>query len=106
MSKVKRMPIKEFRESGLLFHINHTVLHPLGLALEVTVADDGSETLSGVWDCRDDPEGIRFGPELLEAGVKKYHTYMQEQGLSYMETRDKLLGYVVQPLEDEEDENT
>lgn len=32
--------------------------HPLGLALEVTVDDDGTEKPGGIWDYRDAPDGI------------------------------------------------
>ena len=44
MSKIKK--IKESAEflvdSGLLFEINRKILHPLGLAIEVVVEDDGT----------------------------------------------------------------
>lgn len=93
MTEVKRIDIKEFRELGFLQEANRQFFHPLGLALEVVVADcekcgghgrraprsaaekgktppcaacGGSgkvERLGGVWDYRDDPEGIAFaGP--------------------------------------------
>ena len=58
---VKRIDIAEFRELGLVHEVNRQFLHPLGLALEVIVDDDGSERLGGIWDCRDDPEGILYG---------------------------------------------
>ena len=58
--KIKRIDIKEFREKGFLQELNRQFLHPLGLALEVNKDDDGNETLGGVWDYRDDPEGIIF----------------------------------------------
>jgi len=57
---VKRMDIKEFREVGYLQEANRLFFHPLGLALEVIVEDDGTEKIGGVWDYRDDPEGIVF----------------------------------------------
>lgn len=57
--KPKHMSIKEFRELGLLQEINRLFLHPMGLAL-ATINDSGKERLSGVWDYRDDPEGLRF----------------------------------------------
>ena len=40
---IKRIDIKEFRESGLLAELNRTFLHPLGLALEIIVEDDGTD---------------------------------------------------------------
>lgn len=59
---VRRIEIKEFREFGYLHEVNRRFLHPLGLALEVIIDDmTGQESLGGVWDFRDDPEGICFG---------------------------------------------
>lgn len=61
MSKINRIPIAEFRALGFLQEANRLFFHPLGLALEVSVSEDGTESLGGVWDYRDDPEGIVFG---------------------------------------------
>lgn len=66
---VERMDIREFREAGFLQEVNRLFLHPHGLALEVVVEDDGSERLGGVWDYRDDPEGIVFGEAVDEDKV-------------------------------------
>lgn len=63
MTDIKRMEIKEFREMGLLPELNREFLHPLGLALEIVIDDDGNEKLGGIWDCRDDPEGILYSVE-------------------------------------------
>ena len=35
-------------------------MHPLGLALEIIIKDDGKEQLGGIWDYRDDEEGIYY----------------------------------------------
>lgn len=37
-------PFKDLRDSGLLWLINRSVLHPRGFALALTVADDGEAT--------------------------------------------------------------
>lgn len=60
---VKRINIKEFVEEGFLQEANRQFFHPLGLALEVIVEDDPSKEwrLGGVWDYRDDTEGILYG---------------------------------------------
>lgn len=68
--KPRHIDIKEFREAGYLQEVNREFLHPLGLAIEVRIDDDGTETLSGVWDYRDDPEGILFA----DAPVEELHT--------------------------------
>jgi len=63
--EIKRIDIKEFREKGFLQEVNRLFFHPLGMALEVIVEEDGTESLGGVWDYRDDPEGMFFAEELL-----------------------------------------
>lgn len=60
MSNIKYMDIKEFRESGFLQEANRLFFHPHGLALEIVVEEDGTEHLGGIWDYRDDPEGIWY----------------------------------------------
>ena len=57
---IKRIDISEFREFGFLQEVNRQFFHPLGLALETVIEDDGTERLGGVWDYRDDPEGMSF----------------------------------------------
>jgi hypothetical protein len=60
----KYISIREFVDLGFLQEVNRLVLHPAGLALEVTVADDA--TSMRVWDYRDDPEGVVFGPGVID----------------------------------------
>lgn len=57
---IERIDVAEFRERGYLHELNRRFLHPLGLALEVLRDADGNEQLGGIWDYRDDPEGINF----------------------------------------------
>lgn len=60
------MNLSEFRDLGLLQEVNRLFFHPLGLALSVTVAEDGSVCgLAGILDGRDDPEGIYYDPTML-----------------------------------------
>jgi len=64
---IKRIDIKEFRELGYLQEINRLFLHPLGMALEVIVNDeDDSEILGGIWDYREDEEGMFFGKDIVK----------------------------------------
>lgn len=67
MAEPKKMSVKEFRELGYLQELNRRFLHPLGLALEVDLKPDGSESFGEVWDYRDDPEGMIFGPNMIDA---------------------------------------
>lgn len=63
---IKRIDIKEFRAKGFLQEVNRTFFHPLGLALEVIINDEtGEETLGGVWDYRDDQEGMFFETSII-----------------------------------------
>ena len=57
---MKKIDIKEFCDEGYLQEVNRLFLHPLGMALSVIEDDDGNCTLGGIWDCRDDPEGMIF----------------------------------------------
>ena len=59
-------------EHGLLFEINRTVLHPLGLALSVEVGDGGTVTGFGqLFDYRADPEGMLFSDRQIESGMER-----------------------------------
>jgi hypothetical protein len=97
-SPINRMSAKEFMESGYLQEANRNFFHPLGLALEIYICDETGEiSLGGIWDYRDDPEGLIFKgciprvreADRIEAELKVKKAY-----------RDKTLGFYVQPLED------
>jgi len=98
MSDINYMDIKEFREKGLLAELNRTFLHPLGLALEVTIEDDGEEKLGGIWDFRDDPEGILYADKILPSVMEKcvnVQKFIEEKH----KQRFEVLGYVFQDIE-------
>lgn len=92
--KIKRMDIKEFREMGLLAELNRTFLHPLGLALEIVIDDEtGKEKLGGIWDYRDDPEGMLYGKEYFPTEkIKKAQEFIKQKH----EQRMKTLGFIYQ----------
>jgi len=100
-NKIKNMDIKEFLEFGFLQEANRLFFHPLGLALEVAINDDGSYELGRILDYRDEPEGIAFGnvtAEKFQERIDKKNRVEQlafEKGIS----RKQLLGYVIQNLE-------
>lgn len=91
----KKMSVKEFRELGYLQELNRRFLHPLGLALEVVVEKDGSERFGEVWDSRDDPEGMIYGPGMIDH-VKARRVYEQED--TRKRTRRETLGFTIQEL--------
>lgn len=101
MADVKHIDIKEFREQGYLSELNRRFLHPLGLALSVKVDDDGSETLDGVWDYREDSEGMLFGGDYAEVVAEnaiKIDKLWEERSAA----RTESLGYMVQPPDEVE----
>ena len=94
--EIKRIDIREFSSLGFLQEANRQFFHPLGLALEVNIGEDGIETL-GVWDYRDDPEGILFGGKALPSkekaeNVKRIYDEKAKE-------RIERYGYIVQPTE-------
>lgn len=106
MSDVNRMDdyAKFLLDSGLLFEINRQVLHPLGLALEMTICDEtgavcdetGAVRISGLWDYRMEPEGIYFSDEAFESGLVKWNKFENEFGMQKRQERRRVLGYIVQ----------
>lgn len=90
----KYIDIKEFWSTGYLQELNRQFLHPLGLALEVLEHDDGSYTLGGVWDYREDPEGIVYGPDMIDVEkVARIAEIWNKKALQ----RKEAVGFVVQP---------
>jgi len=72
---IKKMKATEFRDFGFLQEANRQFFHPLGLALEILVktndkddkiADTGEILIAGIWDYRNDPEGIIFGKDMID----------------------------------------
>jgi len=98
-SKIKRMSIKEFREFGYLQEVNRMFLHPLGLALEIVVDNKtGEMRLGGIWDYREDAEGMYFDPEDID-DVKINNVKLEWH--KRISTRIDLLGSVVQKSKNE-----
>jgi len=91
---LKHIDIREFVDEGYLQEVNRRFLHPLGLALEVVEEPDGSCRIGGVWDYRDDPEGVLFAPEALDADKA---LRVECLGRDREEPRKAALGYWVQP---------
>jgi hypothetical protein len=98
MEKINKMSIKEFLESGLLQEVNRQFFHPRGLALDVVVPDDPTlddeYKLGGVWDYRDDPEGMIFGHDLDQ----NKHDRVEEMLKCKAEERLRRYGWVIQPV--------
>jgi hypothetical protein len=93
-SEVERIDIAEFREVGYLQELNRRFLHPLGLALEVVVDKDGSERFGGVWDYRDDPEGIHYAGEIDRKKCFRVLDLPTER----RDAREAALGFWIEPI--------
>ena len=91
MNNIKYIDIKEFGEKGYLQELNRLFLHPLGLALEVIEEADGSETLGGIQDYRDDPNGITYGLKDADRDrIKKFSDralYINLEATNHINTR-------------------
>jgi hypothetical protein len=97
---IKHFSIKEFREKGFLQEANRQFFHPLGLALQINVDEEtGEETLGGIWDCRDDPEGVMFTDNSLQppAAVEKAKNVLIE-AMKHAPARMKLFDSTIQPI--------
>lgn len=95
MSDIKRIDIAEFQEIGFLQEANRRFFHPHGLALEVIVDPDGTKRLGGVWDYRDDPEGMAFGDQPDREKAERVAAEYER----HREARLRLMGDVIQPLD-------
>ena len=97
MDEIKRINIKEFREFGFLQELNRVFLHPMGLALEVIIEEDGTETLGGIWDYREDLEGMSFldlSTDEAKEKAERVATHAQEKAVN----RLAILGFILQPM--------
>jgi hypothetical protein len=100
--EIKRIPITEFREKGYLQELNRLFLHPLGLALEVIIDDNGNEHLGGVWDCREDEQGCiynlkdRSEEEIERIRIKR--DFIKNETLQRYASRIHILGFIHEPI--------
>lgn len=93
ISDTVHMDITEFRELGFLQEVNRLFFHPLGLALETTVEEDGKEHISGLWDYRDDPEGIIYAPSVIDPEKVQR---VKEEREKHRQAREETLGVTVE----------
>jgi len=102
MSQIKRMDIKEFREQGYLQEVNRQFFHPLGLALEVSIDENGNEVLGGIWDYREDDDGIYYdlansSDERIQRFLDNSFNIMVEKE-KRAEIRQNKLGSAIEPI--------
>lgn len=98
MTEVNRMDIKEFQDEGFLQEVNRQFLHPLGLALEVIEnLDTGEVKLGGVWDYRDDPDGMCFAENTIDGRKAASVCALWHKK---KKARIEKFGWVIQPEEE------
>jgi len=102
MSQIKKIDIKEFREKGYLQELNRQFLHPLGLALEIVQENDGEEKLGGIWDYRDDEEGIYYDIKNSDDDrINRFKTnkdFIDNELNKRFKKRKKTLGFDIEPI--------
>lgn len=101
--EIKRIDIKEFREKGYLQELNRRFLHPLGMALEVVIDDNGKEKLGGIWDCREDEEGIYYdiksSDDFRKDRFKANKKFVDEEFESRGKIRKEKLGFDIENID-------
>lgn len=99
MTDIKYMNLNEFRDNGYLQEVNRQFFHPRGLALEIRCDENNSIILGGIWDYRNDPEGVQYTPDVLETEIAKDKARTVQAELDKRaETRMKKFGYIIQPI--------
>lgn len=93
---MKYMSVEEFLRLGFLQELNRQFLHPAGLAISVSIDDDGTVKLGDIWDCREDPEGLFFADGVISK--EKGAEYARLHDSKFM-VRQAKFGWSVQPLD-------
>lgn len=89
MVNIKRIDIKEFRAKGFLQEVNRKFFHPLGLALEVIIKDEtGEESLGGIWDYRDDQEGMFFESAMISKDKIDHIESLRKSKIKYRKNNE------------------
>lgn len=98
----KKLNIDEFRNLGYLQEVNRRFFHPLGLALSISLDDDGNTTLHSILDFRDDPEGGEYG--LMDSDNERIIRFNQNKDfidlelLKREEVRISMFGNLIEPI--------
>lgn len=94
------MRIKQYEkfliDNGIIFEINRTILHPVGLELLVETSFDNRRKLSitGLEETEDE-DGFIYDDESFELNSQQFAQFIESRK-SRINTRKKSLGFVVQ----------
>jgi hypothetical protein len=100
--KQKYMDVKEFREKGYLQELNRNFLHPLGLAMSVSVDDNGNESLGNIWDAREKTSGISY--DLAHSSDERLNKFRQNASFVNTEFQERFydrmdnLDFEIEPM--------
>lgn len=83
-------------DSGLLFEINKTTLHPIGMALVVASDPKTGQSRLILKDNRANPELAVYDTAVWELGQEKLRAFMETYGGSQLDKRRQKLGWGVQ----------
>lgn len=101
--EIKIIDIKEFREKGYIQELNRRFLHPLGMAIEVVVDNNGEEKLGGIWDYREDEEGIYYdiknSDDSRKSRFKANEKFIDEELESRGKARMEKLGFDIENID-------
>jgi len=104
--EVKSISVKEFREKGYLQELNRLFLHPLGLALEIIILENGEEQFGKIWDSRNDPEGILFGEDIVGSSeAKEKSKNIAKEFKRILDYREKIMGFRIQKIKSIKNKN-
>ena len=95
----KTVSLRKLLDSGLLFELNRSVLHPFGYALALSWKDDSDpdgEPDGVVLYGTNDRDGITFSTDSFIEGEEKLRKFMEAEGNSKISARQMLLGFVHQ----------
>lgn len=87
----KPLDIQYLLDSGLLFEINRSILHMLGIALTVKKNEEGELRLE-LKDSRLRPDELIFSEEIFEQGKAKREAFMKNFGYEQIRVRQKVYG--------------
>ncbi len=97
------LPVNYLFDNGLIFEMNRTLLHPLGLALSIktdpNIVDGPNQVL--VLSKTDDREGFLYNSEDFMSGAAKFSKFMKISGESTILSRHSALGYIRQTRSDQ-----
>lgn len=90
--KERELDVAYLLDSGILFEINRSFLHQLGIAM-VAKKDSEGKLVLALKDSRQTPEDLIFQKNVYEKGHIKLRRFMRDFGHQQMQRRDKALGW-------------